>query len=316
MQISNTKNPLDPFPIIFITSTYLTHVPTMSTLLPPLSSSATNSGDIDQDKPFVQQHRTVVEKPHAVHSEERLMHKPFSDGDVGHQARPIEPTGFYKNIGNPGVLGLAAHAVTLMLISTQFMRWRGVGNPQVYIGNLYFMAGTMMLLTAQWCLVKGETFAYTVFGVFSGFYLSYAAILTPAFNVTATYSGVNGSGNGTAELYQSLGIFLMVWNGVFTIIFIASLRTNLALAVVFFGVAMGVFLLGAMYFTLARVELGGGGASLALALSKSGGAFLFLSASSGFYLVLVQLLESVDWPWVLPVCELDSVWKGFRGKKQ
>jgi len=31
----------------------------------------------------------------------------------------------------------------------------------------------------NWCLVKGETFAATVFGVFSGFYLSYGAILTP-----------------------------------------------------------------------------------------------------------------------------------------
>ncbi len=74
----------------------------MSAPLPPLSSS-TPSGDINQDKLFVQ-HRTAAEKPHAIHSEEQLMHKPFRDGDVGHQARPIEATGFYKNIGNPGVL--------------------------------------------------------------------------------------------------------------------------------------------------------------------------------------------------------------------
>lgn len=29
--------------------------------------------------------------------------------------------------------GLAAHAVTLMLLATQFMQWRGVDSPQVYM---------------------------------------------------------------------------------------------------------------------------------------------------------------------------------------
>ncbi len=173
-----------------------------------------------------------------------------------------------------------------------------------------------MLITAQWCLVKGETFAYTVFGVFcepcsfrtySVSCVNLPLILVlfasrvlpllcryphPGFQRHCNLFWCEWFRKRHSRALQSLGIFLMVWNGAFTvraackflthlpllthaslpylpqIIFIASLRTNLALAVVFFGVAMGVFLLGAMYFTLARVELGGGGASLALALSK------------------------------------------------
>lgn len=75
-----------------------------------------------------------------------------------------------------------------------------------------------MFTTCQWTLVKGmswnstvfsarltnlaragETFASTVFGVFSSFYLSFGAILTPAFNVAASFTGEAGSANSTGE---------------------------------------------------------------------------------------------------------------------
>jgi hypothetical protein len=45
----------------------------------------------------------------------------------------------YLTLATAGVLGLSAHAVTLMLLATQFMTWRGVGNPQVYIVRLSFL---------------------------------------------------------------------------------------------------------------------------------------------------------------------------------
>ncbi|CED84328.1 GPR1/FUN34/yaaH [Phaffia rhodozyma] len=227
----------------------------------------------------------------------------------GTPAAPVERVpAFYKTIGNPGVLGLAVHAVTLMLLATQFMGWRGVGSPQVYIGNLYFTAGLYMFTTAQWCLIKGETLSYCVFGVFSGFYLSFGAILTPAFGVASTYVGEIGSGTGIDSEYQSLGIFLFVWNGIFTIFFFISLKTNVALVVVLGGVSIGVFCLGGMYFALARNAAGHGGLGLARSCSKAGGAFLFISALSGFYLALSQLSASVEMPFTLPAGDLGRVW--------
>lgn len=42
--------------------------------------------------------------------------------------------------------------------------------------------------------------------------------------------------------------------------------------------------------------------------SQAGGAFLFVSASSGFYLVVVQLFESVDMPFTLPVGDMSGLW--------
>lgn len=41
---------------------------------------------------------------------------------------------------------------------------------------------------------------------------------------------------------------------------------------------------------------------------QAGGAFLFISACSGFYLVVVQISESVDMPFTLPVGDLAPLW--------
>jgi hypothetical protein len=159
----------------------------------------------------------------------------------------------------------------------------------------------------------------------------------------------------------------------FQIIFLVSLRTNIALAIVFFGVSIGVFCLGGMYFKLAAATANGTSTASAVALSKvrllpiletfsiqgalathainilssillllslhnfhfisisyttspsssilnlvlsiqAGGAFLFISACSGFYLVIVQLSEAVEMPFKLPVGELGRFWVSRKKK--
>ncbi len=56
----------------------------------------------------------------------------------------------------------------------------------------FFYAGLFMMLAFNWCLVKGETFSATVFGSFSGFYLSFGAILTPVSQTSLIFLADNG----------------------------------------------------------------------------------------------------------------------------
>jgi uncharacterized protein len=46
------------------------------------------------------------------------------------------------------------------------MEWRGVTTTNVYIGNFFFVAGIGMVISAQWELVKGNSFGYTVLSAF------------------------------------------------------------------------------------------------------------------------------------------------------
>ncbi|GAA5828753.1 hypothetical protein JCM11251_005860 [Rhodosporidiobolus azoricus] len=224
-------------------------------------------------------------------------------GDLGHMAPSIEERGFYKRVGNPGLIGLAVHAVTLMSISTQFMQWRGVVLPNIFVGNLWFCSGTYMFVVSIFTMIKGETFSSLVFSVFGSFYWSYAAILTPAFGATAAF------GDDAVQLNNALALFLFVYNGAFMCIWLASLRTNACLCLLFFGVIMGVWLIAGSYLELANLAADGLTTSTTYrALAKGGGAFLFISACSGFYLVLVQIFEAVDMPFELPVGDLTRFW--------
>jgi succinate-acetate transporter protein len=44
-----------------------------------------------------------------------------------------------------------------------------------------------MVVSAQWELVLGNSFAYTVLSAFGLFYAGYGAIITPSFGVKASY---------------------------------------------------------------------------------------------------------------------------------
>ena len=46
------------------------------------------------------------------------------------------------------------------------MGFRGVSNQTIFIANLCLLAGVGLLISAQWEMVKGNTFAYTVLAAF------------------------------------------------------------------------------------------------------------------------------------------------------
>ncbi|KAL8666772.1 MAG: hypothetical protein Q9202_001310 [Teloschistes flavicans] len=60
-----------------------------------------------------------------------------------------------------------------------------------------------MVISAQWELVLGNTYAYTVLSAFGFFYGGFGAIITPFFGVTASY------GSDTAQYNNALGFFVL-----------------------------------------------------------------------------------------------------------
>lgn len=65
------------------------------------------------------------------------------------------------------------------------------------------MKGIGMVISAQWELVLGNTYAYIVLSAFGFFYGGYGAIITPLFGVTTSY------GSDTVEYNNALGFFLI-----------------------------------------------------------------------------------------------------------
>lgn len=63
--------------------------------------------------------------------------------------------------------------------------------------------GIGMIISAQWELVLGNTYGYTVLSAFGFFYGGFGAIITPLFGVTAAY------GTDTVEYNNALGFFVL-----------------------------------------------------------------------------------------------------------
>lgn len=63
--------------------------------------------------------------------------------------------------------------------------------------------GIGMVISAQWELVLGNTYAYTVLSAFGFFYGGFGAIITPLFGVEAAY------GTDIVGYNNALGLFVL-----------------------------------------------------------------------------------------------------------
>ena len=142
------------------------------------------------------------------------------------------------------------------MIGIFLMQLRGIQHTNVLVGVFWFTGGVASWITCIFELLLGNTFAYCVFGSFSGYYMAFGCVLTPSFGISTAYTD-------PAELNNALGVFFCVWATLFTVFLFASLRTNLIFVWIFTLVTCTAWLLAASYFQAAE-----GHASSALRLQK------------------------------------------------
>ncbi|PWN47344.1 hypothetical protein IE53DRAFT_254762 [Violaceomyces palustris] len=201
-------------------------------------------------------------------------------------------TDFWKQLGNMTALGIAVFAVSNTMIAMILMQFRGVTHTNIYVGQLWFSGGLGSFITAIFELLIGNTFAYTVFGAFTGYYFSIAAVFTPAFGIQAAYPT-------NEEFFNALSIFYYAYDILFLVFLIASLRTNVVFIWILFFVVLTGALLGASFS-----KVGEGQLEVAVQLQKASGAMLFIASMAGWYLLAVQLFAANEFNIKLPVGDL------------
>ncbi|KAF9436051.1 hypothetical protein BGZ76_004930 [Entomortierella beljakovae] len=138
---------------------------------------------------------------------------------------------------NPGPLGLSAFAMTTFVLSL-FNVGAGVpsGGPVgIIIGLAVFYGGTAQFLAGMWEFKVGNTFGGTAFTSYGAFWLSFAAIHIPSFGSIASYADLDPNDH---VIDNALGIYLLGW-GIFTfILWIATLRSTIALSSMFFTLTL------------------------------------------------------------------------------
>ncbi|EEY19808.1 conserved hypothetical protein [Verticillium alfalfae VaMs.102] len=226
------------------------------------------------------------------------------------KAAESSPYVYKAHHANPGPLGSAGFATTLMALSLSMLGCRDVSNATVFIGNLCFIAGIGLLVSAQWEMVRGNTFGYTTLSSFGEepppqyqvrlsaadqtmatglYYAGYGVLLMPGMGVIDAYGGY------TAEYYNAFGLYLLVWCILNSFFLLASLAINVPNIIIFAGLEFSYLFNCAAHFAMAD-----GNTAASAALTRAAGAFGAVAAASGFYMVGYELCRDV-FPFELPV---------------
>jgi succinate-acetate transporter protein len=184
---------------------------------------------------------------------------------------------------DPAPLGLSGFALTTFVLSMINSNLVGSGATPVVFGLALAYGGIAQLLAGMWEFRNQNTFGAVAFSSYGAFWISYF-ILTQ-LDVTQI---------SAAEVNAGVGLYLWGW-GIFTAwMFVASLRTTGAVAV--------VFLLLAVTFILLGIGNSGGNASVI----HIGGYVGLATAIAAWYTAMAAVVNSVWGRVVMPVFPLGT----------
>src|SRR5581483_3863886 len=193
---------------------------------------------------------------------------------------------------DPGPLGLAAFAGTTFMLS--MINAGLVGTHHAPGGGLLPMVaalalaygGIAQLIAGLWEFRTGNTFGAVAFCSYGAFWISFFFIVQSAGQ------------NAPSVLFSGLGLYLWMW-GIFTAyMFIASLRTTGAVALVFLLLAITFIVLGIGNSALAGTR------SVTNGTIKLGGYIGIITAIAAWYASFAAVINSTFARSIMPVFPL------------
>jgi len=183
---------------------------------------------------------------------------------------------------DPGPLGLGAFALTTFVLSMFNANLVSHAGEPVVLGLALAYGGIAQLLAGMWEFRTGNTFGAVAFTSFGAFWLSFWALVTFfADKIPAEHLGA------------ALGLYLIAWGIFTTYMFVASLRTTAAVALVFLLLAATFFLLGI------------GNANESEGLIEVGGFCGIATAAAAWYASFAAVVNSTFGRTVMPVRPLN-----------
>jgi len=183
---------------------------------------------------------------------------------------------------DPGPLGLAAFALTTFVLSMFNANLVSHAGEPVVLGLALAYGGIAQLLAGMWEFRTGNTFGAVAFTSFGAFWISFWALVTFfADKIPAEHLGA------------ALGLYLIAWGIFTTYMFVASLRTTAAIALVFVLLAATFLLLGI------------GNANESEGLVEVGGWCGLATAAAAWYASFAAVVNSTFGRTVMPVRPLN-----------
>jgi uncharacterized protein len=190
-------------------------------------------------------------------------------------------------IANPAPLGLSAFALTTFVLSASnagfiFPKAATPTDGFIVVGLALFYGGLGQLIAGIQEFRAGNTFGATAFCSYGGFWLAFGLVLLPPSGIAV------GLGK---DLFTAVGVFLLGWTIFTGMMFLGTLRTNLALIAVF----------GVLFLTFLALTIGFLNVSSGTTWIQIGGWLGIITALLAWYTALAGVLASSRSAFQLPV---------------
>ena len=183
-----------------------------------------------------------------------------------------------SSIADPAPLGLAAFALTTLLLSAKNAGWMTHATGSAWLGFAFAYGGLAQFAAGMWEFRRGNTFGATAFGTYGGFWIGLALwvelVANPA--VAAIAKAPSTAAATVATLNHDLGWITLVFFIVTLYLLVLTTQVNVAVFLVFLG-------LDITFIILAIGNFDAGSALLPTGTIKVGGYLGLLTALFAFY---------------------------------
>jgi uncharacterized protein len=185
---------------------------------------------------------------------------------------------------DPAPLGLAGFAMTTFVLSMYNAEIVNKAGEPVVLGLALAYGGIAQLLAGMWEFRTGNTFGATAFTSFGAFWISYWLLVT-----------LNVADIPEAQAGDAIGLYLWGWAIFTAYMFLASLRTTGAVALVF------------LLLTITFILLAAGNSGDHTNVIKWGGYIGLATAVAAWYASFAAVINSTFGRTIAPVAPLKGV---------
>ncbi|CAI0645598.1 unnamed protein product [Colletotrichum noveboracense] len=251
----------------------------------------------------------------------------------------------HRKFANPAPLGLSAFALTTFVLSCVNLHARGVTAPNIAVPLAFGYGGLVQLLAGMcgssgvmmWSISRsfapewiwiwahlwkvgkteaapgreemavGNTFGATALSSYGGFWISYAILLTPNWNII----GADGPyAANYSDHYSAVGFFLTGWFIFTTLLLLCTLRSTVVFFLLFFTLDLAF-----LFLACENYAANNGALTASRNLQICGGTFGMLAAFLAWYCALAGIQDDSNSFFQVPVFHLPWSDKGREIRK-
>ncbi|KAJ5639002.1 uncharacterized protein N7484_006864 [Penicillium longicatenatum] len=210
--------------------------------------------------------------------EQSLLHNPPDHQLLPRQEQNVSNGG--RKFANPVPLGLCAFALTSFISNSTNVFVTDARSTGITIALPLIYGGLVQLISGMWEMAIGNTFGATSFSSYGAYWIT--------FGVMSMIEGTTENGD-TCQAETLMGVFMMAWFIFTTLMLLGTLKSSLAMFLLFFFLDMNYLLLGIAHLACHSE------------LRKVGGIFGLLAALAAWWNACAGVLDSSNSFFTVPL---------------